>query len=351
MIGHLDRYLLSRVTVSFIIVFVSIAGLAISLDILSNADKAAQAGGVLTYVSARLPILTLKLAPITGLLAALISLLGLSRSGELAAAGALGASQVRTIRALSPIAFAIAGLIFVVSEFAVPPAAQTLRAMGLEPFARIAQPTDAIWLRDGLDIVRIEKVSDNETKIENITIFKRSGAGQLTFEIQAHTAIKKEDSWQLQNAEILDLSDQSKKVVDVVKWSPAILVGSFASLASHPSELTLKELQSLSNAISISPKPKYYYDHWIQLRYSAPFSSALMLLLAIPFAGQMARGRSVATPLALGLLTGFGFFVFENLATVAAESGAIGPYSGAWAPPVALLLILLSMVSFKEQPG
>jgi lipopolysaccharide export LptBFGC system permease protein LptF len=64
MIGYLDRYLLTKVTIAFAIVFLSIAGLAISLDVLSNADKAAQAGGVLTYVSARLPIISMNLPPL-----------------------------------------------------------------------------------------------------------------------------------------------------------------------------------------------------------------------------------------------------------------------------------------------
>jgi lipopolysaccharide export system permease protein len=351
MIGYLDRYLLKKVTIAFAIVFLSIAGLAISLDVLSNADKAEQAGGVLTYVSARLPIISMKLAPMAGLLAALVALLGLSRSGELAAAAALGSSQLRTIRALAPAAFALAGLIFFIGEFAIPPAAKTLRGMGLEPFAKVAQPTKAVWLRDGKDVIRINKISDDEREIENITIFKRSIDGLLAFEIRAKSANRTKDGWRLKNAEILDLSDQSRNSEDFINWPSALVPGSFRSLVAHPSELTLFELRAIANSPSVSPKPGYYYKHWIQLRYSAPISSAIMLLLAIPFAGLMMRGRTVAPPLAFGMLSGFAFFVVENFSTVAAESGAIGPYAGAWGPPVLLLLILLSMASFQERPG
>ena len=76
-----------------------------------------------------------------------------------------------------------------------------------------------------------------------------------------------------------------------------------------------------------------------------------MLLLAVPFAGRMTRGRSMSWPLATGLLVGFAYFVFESLATAAAETGAISPIAGAWGPPITLALATAAMMAFQEKPG
>ncbi len=355
MIGHLDRYLLRRVFGAFLIVLLGVAGLAVSLDVLANADDAIQGsdgvGGIGVYALARLPLIALKMAPIAGLLAALTTLLALARTGELAAAAALGASQGRTVRALLPAAIAIALALFAIGEVAVPPAAETLRAMGLQPFARIARPTDAVWLRDGDDIVRIARISADENTLTDLTIFRRSPDGRLAFEIRAQTAARDGAGWRLQDVVVLPSDGGAAEHGDIMNWPSPLGPESFKTLAAHPAELPLTKLRTLSAFPGASPKPAFFYDFWIQRKYAAPIASALLLLLAVPFAGRLTRGRSMATPLVFGLGAGFAYFVFENLATAAAESGAITAIAGAWGPPAILACAIAALAGFQEKPG
>lgn len=355
MIGALDRYLLRRMLGAFVLALFGISGLAVVLDMLANADRAVEAtgevGDIWRYALARLPLIGQRIAPIAALLAALITLLSLSRSGELGAAASLGASQGRTIRALFPAAAAIGLGLFLVGEFATPPAAAVLRDMGLNPFARIAQPTDAVWLREGDDVARIGGISADENTLSDVTIFRRRADGRLAFEIRAEQASRTADGWRLQTVTVLDSSGEPAKRGDRMDWPTPLGPKSFRTLAAHPAELPLAEVRALSNLPGASPKPSFFYSLWVNRKYAAPVSGGMLLLLAVPFASGLARGRSLAAPLALGLLAGFAFFVFENLATAAAESGAIGPFAGAWGPPAVLALAILAFVAFQEKPG
>lgn len=355
MIGSLDRYLLRRVITAFALMLIGFSGLAVVLDLLANADKAiSETGGlgdVWIYAAARLPLIAVKLAPIAGLLAALITLLALARSGELGAAAALGASQGRIIRALLPAAGAIALALFAIGEWATPPAAEQLRAMGLNPFARLAQPTDAVWIRENDDIVRIGRVALDEQSLEDVTIFRRKSDGRLAFEIRATGAIRTEGGWRLEDVTILASDMRAPETGDVMEWPTELAPSSFKILAAHPAELPISAIRVLENSPGASPKPDFFYTLWVHRKYASAISGGVLLLLAAPFASRLARGRSLAVPLVSGLVVGFIYFVFENLATAAAESGAIGPVAGAWGPPIILVLLIVALTAFQERPG
>jgi len=353
--SRLDLYLLRRIAGTFAIVFLSVAGLAVTLDLLANANKAMQVagdvGGLGRYALARLPLIAQKLAPIVGLLTALLTLLGLARSGELAAAAAIGAGQGRTVRALLPAAAMVALSLFAIGEFATPPAANVLRAMGLNPFARIARPTDAVWLRQGEDIVRIGRVSPDEATLTDVSVFRRSADGLLAEAIIAERAERTSAGWTFRDVAIRASDNTPPQQRDTLDWSGPLGPKSFQLLAAHPAELPLSQIRTLARSPGASPKPRFFYDHYIHLKFAAPIAAGLLLLLAVPFAGRMTRGRSLARPLALGLVVGFAYFVFENLMTAAAESGAVSAIAGAWGPPALLACVILAFGAFQERPG
>lgn len=353
--GALDRYLLRRTLSAFAIAFLAVAGLAVSLDLLANANKAIRyagdVSGIWTYGVARLPLIALKLTPIAGLLAALTTLLNLARSGELSAAGSIGASQARIVRAILPAAVAVGLALFAIGEFAAPPAAAMLREMGLEPFSRIARPTEAIWLRDGDDVARIGGVSVDENRLDDVTIFRRDSRGRLAYEIRAERAERQDGGWRLHAVEVLTVATAETERGDFMDWLSPLGPKSFKLLASHPSELSLRDIHALADASGASPRPSFFYAFWAQRKFAIPVSAGLLLLLAAPFAGRLTRNKSMATPLALGLLAGFVYFVFENLVVAAAESGAITPVAGAWGPPAILACAIVGLLTLQEKPG
>lgn len=350
--GALDRYLLLRFASVFALVFGCVIGLAAALDTLANADQAIRRGdGLGPYVLARLPLLVLKLTPIAALLAALVTLLSLSRSGELGAAGALGAGQGRTARALAPAALLLGLGIFAIAEVATPPAAAHLRAMGLQPFAEIARPADAVWLREEDDIIRIGRISADEQTLGDVSIFRRRPDGRLAFEVRAETAERNGDGWRLRDVVVLESADAPPQIGDLMDWPTPLGPGSYKLLAAHPQELPLASIRTLAAAEGASPKPPHFYNLWIKRKYAVGVSVGLMVMLAIPFAGRLSRGRSQAAPLAIALAVGFAYVVFESLSVAAAETGAISPMAGAWGPPIALALMILTLIAFRERPG
>ena len=356
--GALDRYLLRRLATAFAIVFLGVVGLAATLDLLANADEAIQSAinagsgaGLGSYLLARIPLIALKLAPIAALLAALTTLLTLTRTGEMGAAAALGASRGRIARALLPAAIALGASLFLIGEFVAPPAASKLRDMGLDPFSRVVRPTDAVWLREATDVVRIGHVSADENTLADVTIFRRDGDGRLAYEIRAKRAERESPGWRLLDVTVLASDASPPERGSLMVWPTSLGPQSYRTLAAHPQELDLPTIRNLAALPGASPKPTYYYDLWIQRRFAGPISAALMLMLAIPFAGGLARGRSMAGPLAAGVVAGFAYFVLENLAIAAGEGGAMAPTAAAWGPPATLAFLILTLAAFQEKPG
>ncbi len=353
--GTLDRYLLKRLLGTFMLVFFGVVGIAATLDILANADEAVKetgaVGGIGVYIIARLPLIALKMAPIAGLLAALITLLSLTRTGELGAAAALGASQGRTARALLPAALGLGLALFAISEFAAPPASTKLRAMGLDPFAKVARPANAVWLRENDDVIRIARISADENVLGGVTIFRRLPDGRLAFEIRAASAERDGGGWLLKDVEVINTDGAPPEFGSEMRWPTPLGPSSYRHLGAHPQELAIADIKAFSANPGSSPKPQFYYDLWLQQKYAGPISAALLLLLAIPFAGRLARNRSLGGSLAVGLSVGFAYFVFDNLALAAAEAGAISAAAGAWGPPAALASLILTLIAFQEKPG
>lgn len=353
--GALDWYLLKRLASTFAIVLLGVVGLAATLDILANGDEAIRdsegLGNLGVYLVARLPLIAMKFAPIAALLAALTTLLNLTRSGELSAAGALGASPGRIARALLPACLILAAALYLIGELAAPPASAKLRAMGLEPFAKIARSTDAVWLRENADVIRIGRVSEDENELDDVTIFRRDDVGRLAYEISAERAERDGEGWRLLDVVVERVDGGAPEAGALMLWPTSFGPQSFKILTAHPSELSLEDVRALARFPGASPKPPFFYEVWSHRKFAAPISAALLILLAIPFAGGLARGRSIATPMALGLLTGFVYSVFETLSTAAAETGAIAPVAGAWGPPIILALGILALAAFQEKPG
>ena len=130
----IDRYVLKHLLISYGLCLVSILGIFMLVDVLSNLERLLDKGSFLTvlasYLSAAIPLGYYQIAPGTFLMAAMFTLSGLNKSNELLA---LRASGVSIYRVLSPVIIAsllAAAAMALVQEVIIPAQADTIRRMG-----------------------------------------------------------------------------------------------------------------------------------------------------------------------------------------------------------------------------
>lgn len=123
----LDRYILVSFAVDFAVMGLLIVGLLVLGDVALKLDEFLEDSNffqalrnMATYSTAQLPVMFVSLAPILTLVAAMLSLGALGRSGELVAMRASGISPFRVALPIFAAAFSISLTAFAVSETYLP---------------------------------------------------------------------------------------------------------------------------------------------------------------------------------------------------------------------------------------
>ena len=97
--------------------------------------------------------------------------------------------------------------------------------------------------------------------------------------------------------------------------------------------MTLAKIWSFATSADVGVRPTYFYEAWLQKRFSLPVSSILMILLAAPVAHSLyRRDRGLAAGMAIGFGLGFLYFISDGLVMSLGETGAVPPVVAAWLP-------------------
>ena len=84
------------------------------------------------------------------------------------------------------------------------------------------------------------------------------------------------------------------------------------------------------------------------MELALPLLMTAMVLVAAGFTMRHARSGRTGTMVLLAVLAGSAIFLLRNFAQVLGENGQIPVIAAAWSPPVAALLLALSLVLHLE---
>jgi lipopolysaccharide export system permease protein len=330
----LSRYLMLSYLARFAALLGGLVLFLQTLDLLAEANTVLAGGGpplesLLRYVKLRAPSLAETVAPLAGLLAALMALLVMARSSEILAMRAAGRSVMSLIGGLVAVGAVLSVGLFLFSEYVVVPSNAEM-----EEWKHAGYKTDGYvetgessWLVEGNTIVRVGLVAREGTVLSDIRVFKQAPDTSVTDILGIRLAIWENDRWTT-----FDVRRISGTGTGTPVWNTTLKPDQFMRFANHPNELSMDALKEYVGTVAVGSRPPYFYDTWLQQKIAGPAVLALMPLLAALAAFAHHRQGNPVVTMVLGITFGFMFVVIDNIVLAMGQFGSLPPLLAAWLP-------------------
>ena len=348
----LDRYIGQTVAFSTLTVMLVILSLFTFFTFAGELNKTGR-GNYDAFQAAQYALITMpgmlyQLFPTTVLIGTMGGLGALASSSELVAMRAAGYSLFSILRSVLVFGLIMMGSVFLIGEYVAPVTqeyAETKRSLAIS--GKDSLRTDAgLWIRDGLKFVRIESiVSGGQWK--NVSIYELDEKQQLKQVLRANKAVYGNDNkWIL-------LGLEQEKIIDgevVIEHKKSEIWSSLLSPELLDVVVVRPDMMSASAALDYV---SYLEDNGVEARkylqafwskVSAPLSTAIMILLAIPFIFGPTRTMSAGHRILLGTLTGIGFYLFGQVFAYVGLVYELNPFLAATMPSFIFLGIALYLM-------
>ena len=349
------RFLIRMILLRFAVILFGIGGFVLTLEVVSSIRDMGVISpntlvAVLEYIFMRSPSILTLFIPISLLLALLLTITELSYRNEMTAIWTTGISPARLIVMLLPVALIVGAFQFVLMDQAVPAAAPTMRSWGIGDYARRKLNTsknDPVWLRSGDDVIRALEANDEDTKLKNLILFRRTPEGMLKEQVFAASGELVDGQWLLKDVVIYYVGGQSPSRLETMIYNGPPKPAS-AARSAEPEEMTISDLSYYIANNGFGVKPVYVYQTWWHKRLTPLVIAVMMLVLCVPLSTRFQRGGGIGYLFVFGVALGFLFFVGEGLATTLGEVGTVAPWLAAWSPIIIFGAIAVVVLARSE---
>jgi lipopolysaccharide export system permease protein len=323
--------------------------------------SSAGAVDILVLTALTVPGTIYPVLPLITMLATLTLFLSLARSSELVVTRAAGRSALRSL--ISPVLVAI--LIGVVAVVVLNPiVAATSKKFdvlsnrflrGSESVLSISR--EGLWLRQGSPsgqtVIRAERANLDGTELFNVTFVGFGADGSPTYRIEAESARLMPGAWIATNAKRWRFDPGLNAELNAVRLERV-------SISSEMTREQIREGFGSPQSIAIWDLPAFIerleraglsarrHRVWFQTELAKPLFLATMVLIGAGFTMRHTRFGRTGIMVMLALLMGFSIYFIQNFAKILSESGQLPILLGAWAPPVAGILLALALLLHME---
>lgn len=303
---------------------------------------------VITYVTLIIPRTIYELFPMAALLGSIIGLSMLASDSELIVMRSSGISMTQiTASALKTGSlFVIAAMLIgeLVSPF-TETQAQRGRAEALQQ--NIKQQTNSgLWMRDNETFVNIGEVLPDLTLL-NVKVFGFDDQRKLRSLLAAKTGNFEGDHWlinQVKRTLIDEHGNTESTAIKNTQWTSQVTPQILSVFLVKPYQLSLLQLKRYINHLSINQQQTDPYELAFWNKLMLPFSTAVMVMLAIPFVFTNIRSGTLGRSLFVGIMLGIGFYVANKSFGYVVLVYGLSPLLGATAPVIGFLLLALAMM-------
>jgi len=193
-----------------------------------------------------------------------------------------------------------------------------------------------VWAKDGEHFVSIDEViSQNE--LQDINIFNFDDSLALESITYARRGIYEDNGWWLNNVEITTFTDTQVDIehADKRRWNSTLTPDKLGIVAVKPEALSITGLIDYVNYLESNDQDPSRYELALWRKILQPVSVGVMLLMALSFIFGPLRSVTMGARVIMGVLTGFGFFILNEV---------FGPVSLVYQLPPVLGALLPSML-------
>jgi len=343
----LDRYIFRSVVSIFLLCLFTFLFLYIIIDLFAHLDDILKMRTgmelLIQYYLSYLPYIFVQIAPFACLLATLYAFARLNHDNEIIAMRSSGMSIFAIARTAIIFGFAVSGFVFLVSDKIMPDALQTnekLRTQ-LESGIRKARLRDEVLKNVSIYGLKnrlffINKFFPQEKAMEGITILEHDEGQNITKKIVANRAIYDGGVWKFYQCVTYSFDYYGQMIGDPRFMEEEIMAipetpEEFLDQKQSPDLMDLNQMRdyikklSRSGATTVIRNLRIDFYH----RLLAPFSSLLIILLAIPFSLKIRRKATGLSSLGLSLILGFMYYVLDAIFLALGKASILPPIASA----------------------
>lgn len=323
----------------------AIIGFAGETSTIGRADYTAW--HAVAYIILRVPQRIYQLFPMAALLGGMLGLGMLASRSELIAIRAAGVSVRRVLFAVLKIALLIAALVTLVGEVVAPPAIQYAKFERLRAIsAQISMNTNfGLWARDGNTFIHVRRVA-NDGRLFGINLYTFDDQHALRKRITAASASFDGENWQLKNVRQSNIGAEGvvTKTSQTLQWR-SLLNPSLVNVVSvTPENLAIWRLYRYIIYLRDNGLDASQYELTFWNKVVAPFTMAVMVMLAVPFIFGSLRSSSIGQRIVLGFLIGLIFYIVDRLIGQVGIVYRLHPAVAASLPTLAVLFVGLVLL-------
>lgn len=360
----LDLYIARRFLVSFLKVFAVFFAVMTLIDMIEQIRRfSAQDIGLtdaLMLALLNVPKALYRILPLLMVLSAVTLFLGLAKSSELVVVRAAGRAGLRFLLAPVTTALLIGGLAVAVMNPLVAATSKEYdrQRANLQGGGQILSiSAEGIWLRQGdasgQSVIHAARMGPDGTSLGDVTFHVFNAEGAIAARIEAAEARLTPGAWQLEAAKSWDLTsdnpEASATAVDEVLSLPTdITPARLTEGLGAPSAVAFWALSGQAAALEKAGFSARGLRLGYQMELALPLLLAAMVLVAAGFTMRHARFGETGQMVLYALMAGFFIFFLRNFAQVLGENGQIPLLVSAWTPPVAAILLSVSLLLHLE---
>lgn len=287
------------------------------------------------FVLLQMPYQVYLFFPMASLLGSLIGLGVLANHSELVVMRAAGMSIGQITKAVLKASLLVILLVTSIGELLVPEMAQYANDYKTSALTggQTLRTAQGVWVRYGNDFISIGKILPDKI-LQDVYQFRFDAEHHLQFARQIREVRFEQQSWVAYEVEQTEFFAERTKATHLpsLVWDVAIKPQVLMISSIEPDEMTLHELNRYLREQKRTKQNVHVYKLAFYQRLIQPFTTMVMMMLAIPFIFGPLRSSTMGSKLIVGATVGFSFHIinrfFGPVSTVfqwPAELAALGP--------------------------
>jgi lipopolysaccharide export system permease protein len=315
----LSKYLAKTILSSTLLVLLVLLALYTFMDFISELDDLGKGdysiGSILSYIALTMPKRIYELLPVAALLGSVIGLGSLASQSELVAMRAAGISIAGINKAVVVVAGILMMAALIIGEGLRPLTEQSAREMqSVAQTGTVGSRSEhGFWTRDGNHFNHIERIN-SDGSFTNISIYEFDKQHRLRVLTKAASAEYQEDSWILGEVVQSTINEAGVEVRSVshARWKSQLNPGMVNIVVVPPEFLPVWDLIDYVSYLKANHQSVAQYELAFWSKLMMPISTAVMVLLAVPFVFGPLRSAPIGGRILAGALIGIGFHLFNQ---------------------------------------
>lgn len=340
----LDRYIFKSVISIFVSCVFVFLFMYVIIDLLSRLEDILKLqvhySLLVQFYLVNLPVMFVQVAPFACLLSTLYAFSKLNHNNELIAMRASGLSIFYITKTAIIFGFLLSLFIFWMNDRVIPQAMlMTKKIQAKMEEGRASKKDKKTELLVNLSMYGsknrlffVNKFYPATKSMEGIVILEQDEEQNLTRKIVANKGVYEDGLWKFhqsitynfdRNSQIIEGPQYLEEEIMTIPETP----NDFLAQRQRPEYMTIKQLEDYIWKLSRSGATSVIRNLRIDLyqKFSAPFSSLIIVLLGIPFSLMMHRRATGLSSIGISIILGFLYYIFDAICIAVGRGGALPP--------------------------